>query len=102
MGRPDEYDAGTHLPPTSEWGIDPLFWAHVKLTVSEVVGVDAVLRPADGTKGAVHFYRGRPTRKCEMMGYVVTLNVRDNKTIFTSTWHSEVKGNMLCVASKAS
>lgn len=70
-------------PPPSEWGLDPLFWAHVKLAVCEVVGDDAVLHPAEGTNGAVHFYRGRPTRKCEIMGYVVTLNVRDTKTIFT-------------------
>jgi hypothetical protein len=71
------------LPPSSEWGLDPLFWANVKLAVCEVVGAGAVLHPAPGTNGAVHFYRGRPTRRCEMMGYVVTLNVRDSKTIFT-------------------
>jgi len=31
----------------------------------------------------VLFYRGRPVRKCEVMGYVVTVNPRDSKTIFT-------------------
>jgi len=63
--------------------LDPLFWCHVKLAVAEVVGDNPALVPAEGTNGAVHFYRNRPTRKCEMMGHVVTLNVRDNKTFFT-------------------
>ena len=79
----DDCGVAEYLPPREEWGLDPLFWAHVKLAICEVVGEDAVLIPADGTNGAVHFYRGRPTRKCEIMGYVVTLNARDNKTIFT-------------------
>ena len=70
-------------PPSERWGLDPLFWCHVKLAVAEVVGDNPALVPAEGTNGAVHFYRNRPTRKCEMMGHVVTLNVRDNKTFFT-------------------
>ena len=81
----DDDDDAEYLPPREEWGLDPLFWAHVKVAVCEVVGKDTVLLPAEGTNGAVHFYRGRPTRKCEIMGYVVTLNVRDAKTIFTGT-----------------
>jgi|AntAceMinimDraft_1070359.scaffolds.fasta_scaffold10592_2 hypothetical protein len=71
------------LPPSSEWGQDPLFFAHVKLAVCEVVGEDAVLHPANGTNGSVHFYRGRPARKFEMMGYVVTFKMANTKTIFT-------------------
>ena len=82
-GGDEDADENEELPPSEEWGMDPLFWAHVKVAVCEVVGEGAVLLPAEGTNGAVHFYRGRPTRKCEIMGYVVTLNVRDTKTIFT-------------------
>ena len=40
-------------PPTSEWGLDPLFWVNVKVAVCEIVGPDAVVTDAEGGHGAV-------------------------------------------------
>jgi hypothetical protein len=69
-------------PPTSEWGLDPLFWVNVKVAVCEIVGPDAVVTDAEGGHGAVRLYRGRPFRRCELMGHVVSLYARDTKTLF--------------------
>ena len=72
-------------PPQESWGLDPLFFANVKVTAGEVVGGNPALVPAEGTNRGVHFFHGRPTKRYELMGHVVTLIVRDNKTIFTRT-----------------
>jgi hypothetical protein len=74
-------------PPPETWGLDPLFWANVKVTVWEVVGDPPGLVPAEGTNRSVHFFHGRPTRRYEVMGHVVSLTVRDNKTIFYGKEH---------------
>ena len=40
--------------PSSEWGLDPLFWCHVKLHAAEVLpGPSQRLHAADGGGGAV-------------------------------------------------
>ena len=70
-------------PPKNRWGLDPLFTCYVKLAVAEVVGENPVYVPAEDTNGAVYFYRGRPTRKCEFMGHVVSIDVKDDKTILS-------------------
>ena len=75
-------------PPQESWGLDPLFFANVKVTAGEVVGEHPALVPAKGTNRGVHFFHGRPTKRYELMGHVVTLIVRDNKTIFTRTWRA--------------
>jgi hypothetical protein len=72
-------------PPPESWGLDPLFFANVKVTAGEVVGEHPALVPAEGTNRGVHFFHGRPTKRYELMGHVVTLTVRDSKTIFTRT-----------------
>ena len=72
-------------PPPESWGMDPLFWANVKVTVGEVVGDPPALVPAEGTNRSVHYFHGRPTRRYEVMGHVVSLNVRDSKIIFYRT-----------------
>ena len=67
----------------SQWGLDPLFFSHPKLAIRELVGGEDVWVPAPEGNGAVHLYRGRPVRRCEMMGCVVSLNPKPGKTVFT-------------------
>ena len=70
-------------PQVSQWGLDPLFFSHPKLAIRELVGGEDVWVPAPEGNGAVHLYRGRPVRRCEMMGCVVSLNPKPGKTVFT-------------------
>jgi len=73
----------TGAPPVSQWGLDPLFFSHPKLAIRELVGGDDVWVPAPEGNGAVHLYRGRPVRRCEMLGHVVAVNPKPGKTVFT-------------------
>lgn len=60
-----------------------MFFSHPKLAIRELVGGDDVWVPAPEGNGAVHLYRGRPVRRCEMLGHVVAVNPKPGKTVFT-------------------
>lgn len=62
------------VPPQDEWGLDPIYWSHLRLTIAQfhaLLGVDQL-------RGAFVFAASkRPVTRVEVVGNIVNIKVRD-------------------------
>jgi len=68
----------SEMRPVREWGLDPMCFAHVRLLAFDLLS----LRPVPNLQGS-YARKGRPVRKVEIMGIVVTVDQKERYTRFT-------------------
>lgn len=77
-GETSSSGAVRELRPVREWGLDPMCFAHVRLLGFELLA----LRPVPHMQGSFS-RKGRPVRKVEIMGIVVTVDRKERYLRFT-------------------
>nr|XP_058952214.1 CST complex subunit STN1-like isoform X1 [Pocillopora verrucosa] len=81
--------------PARFWGLNPLFWTHIKLFVKEVQS----LKEYTGYKGMYRYPNNYPVVRVEVSGYIVSIDSREklttygvddgSGTISCCKWHSQ-------------
>ena len=62
------------VPPQSEWGLDPLYWSHVRVTIAQV---HALLDVRQLCGAFVFAASRRPVARVEVVGNIVSIKVRE-------------------------
>ena len=60
------------VPPQSEWGLDPLYWSHVRVTIAQV---HALLDVRQLSGAFVFAASRRPVARVEVVGNIVNIKV---------------------------
>lgn len=67
-----------HFPPVRLWGLDALFWSHMKLFVKEI----QYLQEVPDHKGVYSYANKHPVTRVEIVGYIVSIDVKEKLTTY--------------------
>ncbi|KAJ7379998.1 CST complex subunit STN1 [Desmophyllum pertusum] len=74
----DKPEEGSSCPPVRFWGLNPLFWTHMKMFVKEVLSLEEY----PDYKGVYRYCNNQPVIRVEILGYVVSIDVREKLTTY--------------------
>ncbi|CAH3188410.1 unnamed protein product [Porites evermanni] len=77
------------LPPVRFWGLDPLFWTHIKMFVKDVYE----LHECADYRGVFCYANNHPVIRVEVLGHIVSI---DEKEKLTSYGVDDGSGTILC------
>lgn len=90
----DKTEEGSSVLPVRYWGLNPLFWSHMKMFVKEVQSLEEY----SDYKGVYCYSKNHPVVRVEILGYIVSVDVREkltsygvddgSGTIACCCWHS--------------
>jgi len=67
-----------HFPPVRLWGLDALFWSHMKLFVKQI----QYLQEVPDHKGVYSYANKHPVTRVEIVGYIVSIDVKEKLTTY--------------------
>ncbi|XP_068681412.1 CST complex subunit STN1-like [Montipora foliosa] len=67
-----------HLPHVRLWGLNALFWSHLKLFVKEIQN----LPEFPDHKGVYYYATKHPVTRVEIVGYIVSIDAKEKLTIY--------------------
>lgn len=66
------------LPPARLWGLNALFWTHMKMFVAEIFN----LQECPDYRGAYCYARKHPVVRVQILGHIVSIDVREKLTTY--------------------
>lgn len=74
----DKSGEGSSSLPVRFWGLNPLFWTHIKMFVTEVQN----LKDYSDYKGVYCYSNNFPVVRVEVTGYIVSIDTREKLTTY--------------------
>ncbi|XP_078351186.1 CST complex subunit STN1-like isoform X2 [Oculina patagonica] len=74
----DKPKEGSSCLPVRFWGLNPLFWSHMKMFVQEVQSLEEY----SDYKGVYRYSNNQPVVRVEILGYIVSTDVREKLTTY--------------------